>query len=224
MATNECIPYYEPGERITGHASTTVTGKRFLKVSGNIQSGPGLNTGTAGGNLQVAPADAGGRAFGVAGYDAASGDKVPVLASPGMIVPVTADGSISAMAEVEVGTGGKAKAKSASGQAVGLCLTAATDGNDAMILLLAGGSAGEPGSGNEYAQGTQVAAIADVIPTATNPDAIVAASGEATAADLTTTQGVETAVSALVVDVAALTTAVNAIIAGLEEFGIAASA
>ena len=53
MATNECIPYYEPGERITGHCETAVTGKRFVAVSDNIQSGPGLNTGTAGGNIVI---------------------------------------------------------------------------------------------------------------------------------------------------------------------------
>jgi hypothetical protein len=40
--------------------------------------------------------------------------------------------------------------------------------------------------------------------TATNPAAITAAAGEATAADLTLTQGLETTVSALVVDVAAI--------------------
>lgn len=138
MATTECIPYYEPGERFTGHATAAVTGKRFLGVSGNIQSGPGLNTGTAGGNISVAHAAAAAAIIGVSGYDAALGDKVPVLGSPGMVLPVTAEVAIAAGAEVQVGAAGQAVPfgnGAVNGIKVGICLTAATAGSDAMIKL-----------------------------------------------------------------------------------------
>lgn len=133
---NEAIPFYEDGERITGSASAAVTGKRFVKISGDIQGAlsPGLTTATSGGNVVVALATAAGRVFGVASHDAAIGQKVTVLASPGMVVPVTAVGAISAFGEVEVGATGKATAL-ASGVAVGVVLADAADGEDAMVKL-----------------------------------------------------------------------------------------
>lgn len=134
MPANECMPYYEPGSRITGHASANITGKRFVAISGNIQSGPGLSATSEGGNLQVAHAAAGAKAFGVSGYDVPSGSKIPILNGPGMVVPVTAGANIAAGAEVEVGSAGQAITL-ASGKAVGMCLTAATSGADAMVRL-----------------------------------------------------------------------------------------
>ena len=121
---NELIDIYKPGTDITGRASAAVTGKRFLKISGN----------RAGGNIAVAHADAGGRTCGVATFDAASGSVVGVARGNSRVVPVTADGAIAAWAEVEVGTAGKAKTIG-TGKAVGYALTAAADGADAQISL-----------------------------------------------------------------------------------------
>lgn len=139
-AVNLCTPFYEPGKRITGHASAAITGKRFLKVSGNrtndIRS---VTDSVAGGNIQVAPADANGRIIGVAEQDAASGAKVGVLGVPGWVLPVTADGAIAAFEEVMVGATGKAKALATGGIPVGVAVTAAADGTDAQILLYSGG-------------------------------------------------------------------------------------
>ncbi|WP_255799418.1 DUF2190 domain-containing protein [Mycobacteroides abscessus] len=123
--TNENVGVYEPGRDITGRATAAVTGKRFLKVSGNR---------TATGNIAVAPADAAGRVCGVSKYDAASGDIVGVARGNSRVTYVTADGALAAFDEVEVGTAGKAK-KFASGVAVGYALSAATDGADAEISL-----------------------------------------------------------------------------------------
>ncbi|MEB3021305.1 DUF2190 domain-containing protein [[Mycobacterium] crassicus] len=122
---NENVGVYEPGRDITGRATASVTGKRFLKISGN-------RTGT--GNIAVAPADAAGRVCGVSKYDAASGEIVGVARGNSRVTHVTADGAITAFAEVEVGTAGKAKALD-SGKAVGYALTAAADGADAEISL-----------------------------------------------------------------------------------------
>lgn len=122
---NELIGVYEPGQDITGRASANVTGKRFLKISGNRG---------AAGNIAVAHADAAGRACGVAKYDAPSGEIVGVARGNSRVVEVTAEGAIAAFAEVEVGTAGRAKTI-AAGKAVGYALTGAVDGADAEISL-----------------------------------------------------------------------------------------
>lgn len=121
---NENIGVYEPGRDLTGRASATVVGKRFLKISGNRSSG----------NIAVAHADAAGRVCGVSKYDAASGDIVGVARGNSRVTFVTAGGNIAAFAEVEVGTSGQAITK-ASGVAVGYAVTAATSGGDAEISL-----------------------------------------------------------------------------------------
>lgn len=121
---NENLGVYEPGRDLTGRASATVTGKRFLKISGNRSSG----------NIAVAHADAAGRVCGVSKYDAASGDVVGVARGNSRVTFVTAAANIAAFAEVEVGTSGQAITKT-SGIAVGYAVTAATSGGDAEISL-----------------------------------------------------------------------------------------
>ncbi|AOD24051.1 DUF2190 domain-containing protein [Rhodococcus sp. p52] len=121
---NENIGVYEPGRDISGKASANVTGKRFLKISGN----------RSGGNVAVAHADAGGRIFGVSKYDADSGDLVGVARGNSRVTYVRAGGAIAAFAEVEVGAGGVAVTK-ASGVAVGYAVTGAANGQDAEISL-----------------------------------------------------------------------------------------
>lgn len=121
---NENVGVYEPGRDITGKASAAVTGKRFLKISGNRSDG----------NIAVAHADAGGRVCGVSKYDAASGALVGVARGSSRVTFVAAGANIAAFAEVEVGSGGQAVTK-ASGVAVGYAVTAATSGGDAEISL-----------------------------------------------------------------------------------------
>lgn len=104
---NECAPYYEPGSRITAEAEVPVTGKRFVAISGNKQTTDPAAQSTDGGNIIVSPCGAGLRGLGVAVMDAAAGAKVPIITSPGTVVPVTAGGSITAGDELQVTTGGK---------------------------------------------------------------------------------------------------------------------
>jgi predicted RecA/RadA family phage recombinase len=120
---NECQPYYTPGRDVTGTASSAVTGKRLLDIAGNRNTD---------GTFNVAHCTAAAAPFGVAAYDAASGEQVGVIR--GGIVPITAGGTIAYGARVEVATGGKVVTL-ASGVPVGKCLTAATNNNDAMIAL-----------------------------------------------------------------------------------------
>lgn len=127
MPANECIPYYEPGSRITFKASAAITGKRFIDISATLSSD---------GNLTCAPATAEGKALGVSSFDVASEHRGTMLLAP-MVVPITAAEGITAGEEVQVATGGKA-AKLASGKAVGRALATVTTGNDCKVLLYSG--------------------------------------------------------------------------------------
>lgn len=110
---NECIPYYEDGDHITGYCTAAVTGKTFVKVSAT-RSGGTIDTvvndpiSADGGSVNIATADIGGRIFGVAAYDGAIGALVDVIRGAKMVVPVTAAEAMSAFAEVGVGVNGQA--------------------------------------------------------------------------------------------------------------------
>ncbi|USC16219.1 capsid cement protein [Rhodococcus sp. 11-3] len=121
---NENIGVYEPGQDISGRASAAITGKRFLKISGDRSNG----------NVAVAHADAGGRICGVSGRDTAVGKLVDVKRGKDRVTFVTAGANIAAFAEVQVGTNGQAIPKD-TGVAVGYAVTAATSGGDAEISL-----------------------------------------------------------------------------------------
>jgi hypothetical protein len=123
---NENVGVYEPGADITGHASAAVTGKRFLKISGNREATDN--------NLQVAHADAAGRVCGVSKYDAAIGKKVGIVRGNSRVTNVTAGANLTAFQEVEVGANGTA-VPLAAGKAVGYAVTAAANGADAEISL-----------------------------------------------------------------------------------------
>jgi hypothetical protein len=116
---NECVPFYEPGDAITGCPTTAVVGCRFVGISAARVTAAGATKGL----VSIAPATAAGRVFGVAGRDAAVGTPVKVFRKRGTVVPVQAsNATITAFAEVEVvGSGasaGMVKAL-ASGVAVG---------------------------------------------------------------------------------------------------------
>ena len=123
---NECIPLYQIGKHLTATVATAVTGKTFVDISGAT-----LNPAT-GALISVAPATAAGKVLGVAAFDAAVGAQV--LAIGEGVVPVTAGAAITAGAEVEVGTGGKAITL-ASGKAVGRALTTAANNADVYVRL-----------------------------------------------------------------------------------------
>ena len=123
---NECIPFKEPGTRVTGHATTAVTGKRFVAISANIQPD---------GTLSVAPAGAGVRAAGVAAYDAAQGAKVGIIRGKGTVVPVLAAATLAAGADVGSDAQGRVIA-AGSGVALGYLETASTSGQDARVCLI----------------------------------------------------------------------------------------
>lgn len=123
----ELIPFKEDGERVTCTPSTAVIGKRLVTISGDRN---------ADGSYTVAPTGAAGKAFGVACWDASTTQKVTVITvQSGHIVPITASGTIAAGASVKPGAAGVVVTATAADRAVGICLTGAVDGADAIIQL-----------------------------------------------------------------------------------------
>lgn len=123
MPNNECIEFYPEARNITCRANGAVTGKRFVKVSGNRESDL----------IDVATCTAAAKAFGVAGYDAADNEIVPVKRGPA-VVPVKCAANLTAGVEVESDASGQAIVL-ASGKALGIAVTGATSGDDAQIAL-----------------------------------------------------------------------------------------
>lgn len=123
---NECIPLYRPGADLTCLTTGAVTGCTFVDISAARDTTTGL--------IKVATATAAGKSFGVAAQDAASGAKVGVVRNTGAIVPVLFGGTVSAGAEVEIATGGKAVVL-ASGVARGRAVEAGANGVVSFIEL-----------------------------------------------------------------------------------------
>jgi hypothetical protein len=136
---NECIPLYRGGDPdLTGHCTAPVTGGTFVGLSGTIQSGPELTTATDGSNFRIATAAAGTAAVGVSAQDCASNKKVAYLRH-GNVVPMVADGNITANDPIEVGTAGKPKTRASSGATtvhVGKAHTTAASGAVVYIEIL----------------------------------------------------------------------------------------
>jgi hypothetical protein len=117
---NDCIPYYKPGEDLPAAASAAITGKRFVKISGNRQSGPGLSSTAEGSNYSVAQCVAGDKAIGVSMYDAPLNGKIGVVREG--VVPVTSGAAVTAGSEVQADANGKAITL-AAGKANGIAMS-----------------------------------------------------------------------------------------------------
>jgi hypothetical protein len=135
---NDAIPTLRPGADFTAQVTAAVTGKRFVKISADRSSGPGLAATAEGSNYKVAPCGAGQAAIGVAKYDQATvGGKVGVIREG--VVPVTAGGTITAGAYVMSDATGQAVAwTSAASEAnakLGVAMSGATAGNDCEVAL-----------------------------------------------------------------------------------------
>lgn len=108
----DCIPFYEPGHRITGRAEGTIEGKRFV-----VQQAAWVPGG--GNNIDFQRAGAGVAADGVNVWDVTDEATMSVIsAGGGGIVPVTSGAAITFGQEVEVDASGRA-IPLATGEAVG---------------------------------------------------------------------------------------------------------
>jgi predicted RecA/RadA family phage recombinase len=132
----DCIPYFEPAEKITVHAAVAVTGKRFVDVSAGPQAAfEGLDTAATptGGNITVGLPTAAGLTLGVAAFDAAAGSEVTIYCG-NQILPVQAAAAITAGAELQVDATGQV-VPLAAGRAVGRAMAAAASGADCPVKL-----------------------------------------------------------------------------------------
>jgi hypothetical protein len=139
LALNEAIPFYRPGKDITAKATVALTGKRLCAIVGNRTSGPGLASTDDPGVYQVGAPAAGGRVFGVVGYDVPSGSVVPIKRNG--IIPVTTSGAFTAEQEAKVAADGTILPVTAGAIAVGIVHTACSSGADAEFELYSGQSA-----------------------------------------------------------------------------------
>lgn len=132
---NDLIPYKRPGEDFTGQATAAVTGKRVLRVSGNVTSGPGLSSTAEGSNPRVALHDGvdATQPIGIAKYDAPINGKVGVARAG--IVPVTAGGAVTAGMALKSDATGKVVAVG-TGSKVGVALSDAALDQDCMVALM----------------------------------------------------------------------------------------
>lgn len=121
---NECKPLFRPGAEVTALTTGAVTGKTFVSVSATRDTTTGL--------VKVATCSSAAKPFGVAARDIASG--ATGLIFRGGILLITAGGSITAGAEVEVGSSGKVVAYS-SGVKVGTALETGSSNVDCLIAL-----------------------------------------------------------------------------------------
>lgn len=116
------LPVFRPGDTVTFDVTTAVTGGHPVQV------------GTT--DFSVAPAAAASTTYvGVAGHDAAIGDKVTVeVGKP--IHELVAAGAVALGATVEAAGNGKVKtvAEDSAGTVIGITLTAAADGATVQVL------------------------------------------------------------------------------------------
>ncbi|WP_105567134.1 capsid cement protein [Microbacterium halophytorum] len=116
------LPVFRPGDTVTFDVTADVVGGQTVQVGGADRS--------------VSPAEAGSTTLvGVAGHDAAVGDKVTVeIGKP--IHELTASGAIALGDRVAAGAGGTVATAVEGQTAYGLAITAASDGGLAHIIQL----------------------------------------------------------------------------------------
>ena len=123
----DAIPFFEDGDELTCTPTVAVTGKQFVKISGDIQ---------ADGTYSIAPCGAGNIPIGVAMWDAAVGQRVTVKTiSSGNIMPVVATAALAAGVSVKSDAGGQAVAAATGDLSSGFVMTGAGAGADAQISL-----------------------------------------------------------------------------------------
>ncbi len=137
---NEAIAYFDPGDDLTCHASAAITGRRFLKVTGNkLVGSQALDTAAQGGTTPVAHATgaAGEKPLGVSTYDQPNTGvtaKIPVMRGH-KVVPVESGAAITAGAQVQSDGTGRAVVL-AAGVTCGIVLNSPTAAGQIAIVAL----------------------------------------------------------------------------------------
>lgn len=204
----DCIPFLEPGQNPTCRANGAITGCRFVQIKTGVNAVDGLP--------QVETCGAGLEAFGVAARDKLTTEAVMVYKWGHL--PVLAGAALSHGQKVQSDAQGRA-IPLAGGVELGTVMADAADATFAEIAFhpvgarLAGDVVGDQAAVVHLTNNTGVAGN-DVVE---NIPAPVAAAGEATAADLATTQAAFVAVEN---DIADLTDKLNVALTRLEAAGL----
>ena len=134
---NDCIPFKEEADRITGKRCVVITGGRTsTKSATGVDAGLVADSSTDKSNVySVGQATvAGARVLGVAAFDVPQNGMVPIIREG--IVPITAGAAITAGQDLDVDTSGRVVPHS-TGIVVGSAMDAqATVGADAEVLLI----------------------------------------------------------------------------------------
>jgi len=134
LGDNSIVPLFDPGDDLTAAVTAAVTAGRFCKISGNFQGGPLLSLSTPtspltkGNLIQVAPCGAGEQAIGVSKWDAPTADDVVGLYSGNKVVPMVADGAVTAGDKIMSGATGGAKTWATAASEANNCLGVAVSG------------------------------------------------------------------------------------------------
>lgn len=133
---NECIPKYEPGQDLSGFVNQAggIVGCRVLALTGDKRGTETVSDDTSGGQVVVGYPAAGGRHFGVSGYDAADQAAVKVVRGRGKVVPILAAAALGYDVEVEADATGRV-VPSAAGAKVGRTIRSAANGAFALVEL-----------------------------------------------------------------------------------------
>lgn len=116
---SDYTPKFKPGQAVTFAASADITGGRVVEISGDRE-------------IATSAADSA-KAFGIAGFDANTGDNVTVFIG-GVQRPI-AGGVIAAGAKVTTDATGKVVALGAGTNPIGRALQAATADGDVIDVL-----------------------------------------------------------------------------------------
>jgi hypothetical protein len=116
---------YDPGQDITCVVTAPVTQRTFVAISPDRDAHSG--------NVSVAPATAGSRAFGVAAWSTPAATHVRV--SRGGVLKVTAGGNITAGDPIAVGANGTAVTAAGSAVVVGQAIASALSAAVAQVAM-----------------------------------------------------------------------------------------
>lgn len=122
MPANPCVPFFKPGQNVTGIPDVDVFGKRAVAATALGR----------GGQPHIALPAAGAPIFGIVGHDAVAGQEVHV--NVGGIVPVLAAADCAAGIQVEINAGGYVIPR-ATGVAVGYTTAPGASGTAVPVKL-----------------------------------------------------------------------------------------
>lgn len=124
MPTNVTVPFFKPGQDITGYLTAGLSGKTCVAAVSGV--------GVRGGQPHIGLPAAGAPILGVLGRDGVTGEYVHV--NVGGVVPITAGADVATGTQVETNAAGQVVPRT-TGVAIGYVIAGATAGNAAAVKL-----------------------------------------------------------------------------------------